>query len=119
MLPSVSKKEVVKYLSLMDFALVNLRKSDTFLNVIPSKIFEAAAMQKPILLGLEGETKKLIQEYNAGLCFEPENESDFLYKIDKIIDENNQNSLKLGCLNLAKDFDRNLIATKMLLDIKK
>lgn len=119
MLPSVSKKEVVKYLSLMDFALVNLRKSDTFLNVIPSKIFEAAAMQKPILLGLEGETKKLIQEYNAGLCFEPENESDFLEKIDKIIDENNQNSLKLGCLNLAKDFDRNLIATKMLLDIKK
>jgi glycosyltransferase involved in cell wall biosynthesis len=119
MLPSVSKKEVVKYLSLMDFALVNLRKSDTFLNVIPSKIFEAAAMQKPILLGLEGETKQLIQEYNAGLCFEPENESDFLDKIEKIIDENNKNNLKLGCHNLAKDFDRNLIANKMLFDIKK
>jgi glycosyltransferase involved in cell wall biosynthesis len=119
MLPSVSKKEVVKYLGLMDFALVNLRKSDTFLNVIPSKIFEAAAMQKPILLGLEGETKQLIQEYNAGLCFEPENESDFLDKIDKIIDENILNDLKLGCHKLAKDFDRNLIANKMLFDIKK
>ena len=119
MLPSVSKKEIVKYLSLMDFALVNLRKSDTFLNVIPSKIFEAAAMQKPILLGLEGETKQLIQEYNAGLCFEPENESDLLDKINEIIDENIQNDLKIGCQNLAKDFERNLIANKMLFDIKK
>lgn len=69
---SVSKKQIVDYLSLMDVALVNLKKSDTFKTVIPSKIFEAAAMEKPILLGLEGETKGIIEQYDAGVCFTPE-----------------------------------------------
>ena len=55
------KNEVIRYLSLIDVSLVNLRKTDTFKSVIPSKIFEAAALCKPILLGLEGETKQLIQ----------------------------------------------------------
>jgi glycosyltransferase involved in cell wall biosynthesis len=119
MLSSVSKQEVVEYLSLMDYALVNLRKNDTFLHVIPSKIFEAAAMKKPILLGLEGETKKIIQQFNAGICFEPENELDFIGKIEKIIDVNIQEDLKIGCEKLAIEFDRNLIARNMLEDLKK
>lgn len=119
MLSSVSKQEVVEYLSLMDYALVNLRKNDTFLHVIPSKIFEAAAMKKPILLGLEGETKKIIQQFNAGICFEPENEQDFLEKIEKIIDVSIQEDLKLGCEKLAIHFDRNLIARNMLKDLKR
>ena len=119
MLSSVSKQEVVEYLSLMDYALVNLRKNDTFLHVIPSKIFEAAAMKKPILLGLEGETKKIIQQFNAGICFEPENELDFIDKIEKIIDVNIQEDLKIGCEKLAIEFDRNLIARNMLEDLKK
>jgi glycosyltransferase involved in cell wall biosynthesis len=119
MLSSVSKQEVVEYLSLMDYALVNLRKNDTFLHVIPSKIFEAAAMKKPILLGLEGETKKIIQQFNAGICFEPENEQDFLEKIEEIIDVSIQKDLKLGCEKLAIDFDRKLIARNMLEDLKR
>jgi len=34
-------------------------------------------MQKPILLGVEGQAKELVEEYGAGLCFEPENRHDF------------------------------------------
>src|SRR5690554_7172023 len=82
---SVTKKEVVEYLSLMDVALVNLKKSDTFKTVIPSKIFEAAAMEKPILLGLEGETQGIIEKYNAGICYEPENSKDLNKAIQQII----------------------------------
>ena len=119
MLPSVSKKEVVKYLSLMDYALVNLRKSDTFKNVIPSKIFEAAAMEKPILLGLEGETKKIIELYGCGECFEPENEFDLINKINKIIQNNHQNNYINGCRKMNIDFDRKKIALNMLKDLKK
>ena len=81
---SVGKKEVVDYLSLMDVALVNLRKSDTFKTVIPSKIFEAAAMEKPILLGLEGETKGIIENYNAGVCFRPEDQNSFYEAVNAI-----------------------------------
>lgn len=118
-LDSVSKKEVVRYLSLMDVALVNLKRSDTFLTVIPSKIFEAAAMEKPILLGLEGETKNIIQKYNAGACFIPEDKETFYKELIEIY-ENKEKYLAYiqGCKNLAIDFDRKKIADQMLSTLK-
>lgn len=115
---SVSKKEVVRYLSVMDVALVNLRKSDTFLTVIPSKIFEAAAMHKPILLGLQGETKEIIEKYNAGVCFEPENAKEFLNALIAISDPDSYKEKEKRCQQLAQDFDRKKIAKEMLETIK-
>ena len=113
-IPSMLKEDVPAYLSLMDVSLVPLKKSDLFKTVIPSKIFENSAMQIPILLGVEGESADIIQKYNAGLCFEPENKEDFLTQLnllkdDKTIYENCQE----GCLTLAKEFDRKKMAEKM------
>lgn len=118
-IPSVAKSEVPRYLSLMDVALVNLRKSDTFKTVIPSKIFEAAAMQKPILLGLEGETEKMIREYNAGCCFEPENKNSFTIALLNISESQNYQAYQKGCSHLAQEFNRKTIADAMLETIKK
>ena len=112
--PLVSKDVVSRYLSLMDVSLVNLKKSDTFKTVIPSKIFEAAALQKPILLGLEGETKEIIQSYNAGLCFEPENESEFIEQCKFFLDNQRYQEFQKGCEKLARDFDRKQIALQIL-----
>ena len=113
-MPFVPKNEVVRYLSLMDVALVNLKKSDTFKTVIPSKIFEAAALQKPILLGLEGETKGIIESFNAGTCFEPENEEEFIEQCRAILDEKLYIEYQDGCQKLAKAFDRKQIAQQVL-----
>lgn len=118
-LESVGKGEVVDYLSCIDIALVNLRKRDTFLTVIPSKIFESAAMLKPILLGVEGEAKGIIENYQAGLCFEPENKEDFLAKMNEIIQEENYEIYQDGCKKLAEDFDRKKIAAAMLGDLRR
>ena len=113
-MPFVPKNEVVRYLSLMDVALVNLKKSDTFKTVIPSKIFEAAALQKPILLGLEGETKGIIESFNAGTCFEPENEEEFILKCQEILLEKQYSEFQKGCKNLAEAFNRKKIALQVL-----
>jgi glycosyltransferase involved in cell wall biosynthesis len=113
-MPFVPKHEVVRYLSLMDVALVNLKKSDTFKTVIPSKIFEAAALQKPILLGLEGETKGIIESFKAGTCFEPENEQEFIYNCHHILEVDNYSKFQRGCKNLAEAFDRKQIALQVL-----
>jgi glycosyltransferase involved in cell wall biosynthesis len=113
-MPFVPKHEVVRYLSLMDVALVNLKKSDTFKTVIPSKIFEAAALQKPILLGLEGETKGIIDSFQAGTCFEPENEEDFIYNCHNILEVDNYSKFQGGCKKLAEAFDRKQIALQVL-----
>ena len=113
-MPFVPKHEVVRYLSLMDVALVNLKKSDTFKTVIPSKIFEAAALQKPILLGLEGETKGIIESFNAGICFEPENEDEFIAQCRAILDKKQYLEYQNGCQKLVQAFNRKHIAQQVL-----
>jgi hypothetical protein len=114
LLGSVPKDQIGRYIGISDLCLVNLRKSDTFKTVIPSKIFENAAMQKPILLGVEGEAKALVEQYGAGLAFEPENKADLLAKIALLQDPERYRQCQEGCARLAADFDRRQLAVKML-----
>lgn len=114
MLDTLPKKEIVNYLSIIDVALINLKKSELFRTVIPSKIFENAAMEIPILLGVEGESKEMIEQFDAGLCYEPENEEDFIRKAKKIIQSDIYESKKKGCKQLATAFDRKELAINML-----
>ncbi len=113
MLDSVPKTEVKRYISILDVCLINLRKSDLFKTVIPSKIFENAAMEIPILMGVEGEAQDIVESYNAGLCFEPENKNDFKLKLTEILKPERQQSFKEGCRHLAADFDRKTLAARM------
>ncbi|RYD68485.1 MAG: glycosyltransferase WbuB, partial [Sphingomonadales bacterium] len=48
-----------------DAALVLLRRVDTFKTVIPSKMFEAMAMACPMIMGVEGEAKALMEAGDA------------------------------------------------------
>ncbi|WP_368662551.1 glycosyltransferase family 4 protein [Zobellia laminariae] len=116
LLPSVQKKQVKEYLSIIDVGLVNLRKSDTFKSVLPSKIFELAAMHKPILLGVEGEAKELVEQYNVGLSFDPENETEFLRAIERL---KNSDLDRWEFSRLVADFDRVDLAKKMLEFLKE
>ena len=115
MLDSVSKSEVKRYISILDLSLINLKKSDLFKTVIPSKIFENAAMEIPIIMGVEGEAQNIVESYHAGLCFEPENENDFQEKLNQLLsDDNLYQQCKAGCSVLASHFDRHLLAQDML-----
>ena len=110
---SVTKSEIPLYIDISDYSLVNLKKSDEFKNVIPSKIFENIAMYKPILLGVEGESKKLIDDYGVGVCFEPENKESFLNAI-KDIQKLDRESFKVNCNKMLVDFERNNIAENLI-----
>ena len=117
MLPSVGKSEVANFYELIDIGLVNLIKSDLFLSAIPSKLFELAHFQIPILLGVEGESKAIIEKYSAGVGFEPENEADFLLKIDYL--SNNLDEFNEGSSAMAADYLRSNLAAIMLDFISK
>jgi glycosyltransferase involved in cell wall biosynthesis len=66
------KQDIPAYLSAADACLVHLKRRDVFRSVYPSKIFEAAAMARPILLGVEGSAEALVRRMGAGVCFQPE-----------------------------------------------
>ena len=112
-LESVSKKEMPLYIDISDYSLVNLKKSNEFKNVIPSKIFENIAMYKPILLGVEGESKELIERYKVGISFEPENTESFINAISEIEQINHEDFI-VNCDKMLKDFNRNEIANNII-----
>ena len=110
----VSKDEVPRYLSIIDISLAPLKKDDNFKTVIPSKIFESSAMQKPTLLGVQGQAQEILDKYGAGICFEPENEVDFIEKLSILRDVSFYQKCQDGCADLAADYDRKKLADKML-----
>lgn len=114
MLPPVPRQEVRRYLSVLDICLINLKKSPLFTTVIPSKIFENAAMGLPILMGVEGEAQSIVEGYGAGVCFKPEDETDFQEKLHRLGDPEVYKSCQEGCLRLAAAFDRKTLARRML-----
>lgn len=72
-LDSVSKDEVTRYWSLLDVAIIHLKKNDLFKTVIPSKLFECMGMGIPVLHGVEGESAEIVTKTNIGITTEPEN----------------------------------------------
>ena len=73
MLPQQPKEKMPEFLAASDACMILLKKSDLFKTVIPSKIFETMAMERPIILGVEGESREIIEKAKSGLCIEPEN----------------------------------------------
>ena len=118
LLDSVSKKEIKGYLSILDVSLINLKRDKLFKTVIPSKIFENAAMQIPILLGVDGESRAILEHYQAGLFYEPENEQDFVNKLNLIMQVEQKETFQLGGKKLAMDFDRKKLALNMLTHLR-
>ena len=89
-----------------------------FENVIPSKIFENVYHQKPILLGVKGEAKELIEKYKVGVCFDPENKSSFLTAIELVKTYSKSKKYAANCKKMLKLFDRKNLAKSMLEFIK-
>jgi len=87
MLDQQPKERMPGIVAASDACLVHLKRNNLFKTVIPSKIFEAMAMERPILLGVEGETQRIIEEGKCGLCFEPENPAQLAAAVIRLADE--------------------------------
>lgn len=56
-----------------DVCLVLLRKADIFKTVIPTKMLEAMACARPVILGVDGQARHIIESAQAGIYVEAEN----------------------------------------------
>jgi len=70
-----------------DAALVLLKRVDTFKTVIPSKMFEAMALGVPMILGVEGEAKALMEAGGAGIAITPEDDAELATAILRLADD--------------------------------
>ena len=116
----VPKKEVFKYILASDMGASVLKKVDAFKTVYSNKTFDYMACQKPILMAIDGVSRKLVEEANAGVYVEPENIDDYIFKINQYIGQ--PNLLKeqgLSGYNFARQsFDRERLARQYLSYLK-
>ena len=81
------KELMPAFLSSSDVCLVHLARRELFQSVLPSKLLEACASAKPIILGIEGYAARLLQQMEAGICMEPENPGDLIAAVKRLAEE--------------------------------
>lgn len=102
--------------SATDVSMILLRKSDTFKTVLPSKMFEAMAMQCPLVLGVEGEALELLGYAQAGIGIEPESAEQLAAAVKRLA-EDEQLAEQFGANGrgfVEQNFDRQVLAARML-----
>ena len=72
MLPEVPSPEMPLYLSAADCTIVPLKSEPVFRGALPSKMFEAWACSRPVILSVEGEAESVLQAADGGLASKPE-----------------------------------------------
>jgi len=115
-LGTIEKKDLAKYYSISDVLLVPLRGIPLFKTVIPSKIFEIMAMKKPLILSVNGESKKIIEGANSGIVIEPENFLE-LKNVIELLSSNKKLCAELGengRMFVKQKFNRDILAKNYL-----
>jgi glycosyltransferase involved in cell wall biosynthesis len=117
----VPKKEVFKYILASDLGASVLKKVDTFKTVYSNKTFDYMACKKPILMAIDGVSRKLVEEAKAGVYVEPENTADYLEKINFYL--SNRQQLEIEGLSgyefALTSFDREKLAAQYLTYLKQ
>jgi glycosyltransferase involved in cell wall biosynthesis len=71
--PQQLRERVPDYIAASDACLVLLKKSEVFETVIPTKMLEFMSCARPVILGVRGQAREIIEGSRAGICIEPEN----------------------------------------------
>ena len=111
----ISKEEIGNYFEMADCGIIPLKKIETFKGTIPSKIFDYMAFNIPILLGVDGESRQIVEKAGTGVFFKPDNYTDLAQKI--IFFKNNPDILKemskCGNVYVNEHFNREKLAKKL------
>lgn len=114
-LPSVPRSEVADYWSLLDIAIIHLKRAPLFETVIPSKLFECMAMGLPVLHGVAGESAGIVEREGCGLTFPPEDAGALAEDIKRLaFDPEARAAMAKRARAASARYDRAAQATNML-----
>lgn len=120
-LDPVPKKEVFKYILASEMGASVLKKVDTFKTVYSNKTFDYFSCKKPVLMAIDGVSRELIENAQAGVYVEPENVieynriiREYLHDYERLIREGEN-----GYEYARNNFDREILSERYLESIKK
>jgi colanic acid biosynthesis glycosyl transferase WcaI len=115
-LGKIPKAAMPELLAASDCCLVHLRKAPLYTSVLPSKIFEMAHMQKPIILGVTGDAADVVREAGCGICIEPGDAGELVAAVRRLKQEPETARAmgKAGWEYVGANYDRDVLARKYL-----
>jgi glycosyltransferase involved in cell wall biosynthesis len=118
---SQPKKLIPDFCNASDICTAVLKKVDTFKTVYPNKVFDYMSCAKPILLGIDGVARELVEESKSGFYVDPENPKEFKLKILELYNNKQlQEELGENGLNYVQEnFSRESLANKYVNEISK
>lgn len=78
------RETVPSYISASDACLVLLKKTDVFKTVIPTKLLEFMSCARPVILGVDGQARQIVEESGGGIVIEPENSEALVCAIQRL-----------------------------------
>jgi glycosyltransferase involved in cell wall biosynthesis len=78
------REKIPAFISASDACLVLLKKTDVFKTVIPTKMLEFMSCARPVILGVDGQARQIIEDAGAGLVIEPENSEALVGAINQL-----------------------------------
>ena len=116
----LERERIPAVLACSHACLVHLRASETFTTVMPSKIFEAAAMGLPVVLGVRGFARRFVEDTGCGLCIEPEDADGLAAAVLRLAgDPGLRRRLGQAGRACAARFDRDRLAARYLEIIRR
>ena len=67
------RERIPAYVSAADLCLVMLKKNELFKTVIPTKLLEYMACERPVIVAVDGQARQIVEEAGGGVFVEPEN----------------------------------------------
>lgn len=115
------KEEVYKYILASDMGTSVLKKIETFKTVYSNKTFDYMSCKTPILMAIDGVSRELVEEANAGIFVNPENPDDFAKKVrmylkyPELVREQGENGYQFA----KEHFDRKVLSDNYLIHLQK
>jgi colanic acid biosynthesis glycosyl transferase WcaI len=118
------REKIPAYIRLSHACLVLLKKTELFKTVIPTKMLEFMSCGRPVILGVDGQARKVLDQAQAGIFVEPEDSESLVQAIMHLAsDADLRASLgENGCRYILRHFPRKQTAEtyiKIIADIAK
>jgi colanic acid biosynthesis glycosyl transferase WcaI len=115
------RERVPAYINASDVCLVLLKKTDLFKTVIPTKMLEFMSCARPVILGVDGQARAILEEAGGGMAIEPEN-SEWLVSAIRCLAANPNLARELGQRGreyVMRKFSRDRTAEKYIQVLEK
>jgi colanic acid biosynthesis glycosyl transferase WcaI len=110
------REKIPAFISASDACLVLLKKTDVFKTVIPTKMLEFMSCARPVILGVDGQARQIMEAAGAGLVIEPENSDALAQAIVQLANDRELGLAlgKKGREHIIENFSRGGTAEKFL-----